>query len=92
MSSQSLRDAKFTWHAQGVMVTGFCWEPEKKEKSIYISHAGISYFVPVEQEVFDYSSNSPRCESGVAIFTHSGDRISLQFNGPLAPVLEKLVR
>jgi len=89
---QSLRDAKFTWHTQGFMATGFCWEPEKKEKSIYISYAGISYFVPVEQEVFDYITHSSRRESGIAIFTHSGDRISLQFDGPLEPVLERLIR
>ncbi len=91
-SNQSLRDAKFTWHPQGFMATGFCWDPEKKEKSIYISYAGISYFVPVEQEVYDYSTHSPRRECGLAIYTHSGDRISLQFKGPLAPVLERLIR
>ena len=89
---QSLRDTKFTWHPQGFMATGFCWDPEKKEKSIYISYGGISYFVHSEQEVYDYGTNSPRRKSGVGIFTHSGNRISLQFDGPLAPVLEKLVR
>jgi hypothetical protein len=88
----SLRNTKFTWHPQGFMATGFCWDPEKKEKSIYVSYAGISYFVPVEQEVYDYSSKSPRRESGVTIYTHNGNRIAVVFDGPLAPVLERLVR
>ena len=88
----SLRDAKFTWHKDGFMVTGFVWDPEKMEKSIYISHGGISCFSSVEKDVFDYISQTQRRQSALTVYTHNGIRISASFDEPLAPVLEKLVR